>query len=113
VLSAGVSVDGRRVFPRLSASRGWVDAVVAAGFSCSLWEGWARVYRTRPASDALDFGDTLDAQAGGVAAWAGEAIAAAIALDPRTFESADPDDDRPAAALTRARAGTRGRTRRR
>jgi hypothetical protein len=66
----------------LSAGQEWVEQLDAGGFSCELWTGYVRVYRTMPMSELLGAGDSLNAQAWALGAWARDAILELGRLDP-------------------------------
>lgn len=70
----------------LSVDADWLDRLEEAGYTLELWADWLRCWRTRPLSEFLDAGDSLDAQAKELARWGRESIEELAALDPGEVE---------------------------
>ncbi len=81
VFGAGVSFDAA-LHPALSGHRDWAATLAEQGFSCELWGGWVRVYRTRPIADVVASGDTIAQQAACLGTWARDAVGTLMELGP-------------------------------
>ena len=81
VVAAGYTLD-RRLHGVLSAKTGWVERIEAAGYVLELAGDWTRCWTTLPLAEVLARGDTLDAQARVLAAWAQASIDGLSRLDP-------------------------------
>lgn len=81
----GYTLDAQ-MYESLAADADWLARLAHAGIDFDLYDGWLRVFCTKPIADVLGEGSTLDEQARALARWAKRGLTTVGELDPGDFE---------------------------
>jgi hypothetical protein len=84
-LGIGYTLDDR-LYEALAADADWLGRLAHASVDLDIYEGWVRVFCTKPIADLLGEGATLDEQARALAHWAKQGLTTVGELDPGDFE---------------------------
>lgn len=87
--AAGYAIE-EGVRPLLEGRSAWLAVLEEHGFGFELWDSWLCIFKTKPMSELVNEGTSLQAQAEALGWWAHDSILELGELDPGEF-----DDGRP------------------
>ncbi len=102
---AGYTLD-KRLYETLASDEAWVRRLEAKELSIGEFDGYTRVFRTKPLADLVSAYDTLDMQARTLAAWTRESLQLAADADPGPFDLPSKRRRRPKGSRSEERAAS-------
>jgi hypothetical protein len=81
----GYTLD-EQLYELLAADAEWLARLAHAGVDLDIYDGWVRIFCTKPMADVLGEGATLDEQARALARWAKQGLTTVGDLRPSDFD---------------------------